>query len=110
MEEVRTYGPNVLSFKVVTGRRRWYIIGCYIAPDDAQTIERVVTALGDQPRGTALIVAGDFNTDLGEMASDGRGTEIAAEITEAGLEDMTAHFLPRKRRWGRERRTWSMVR
>ena len=23
---------------------------------------------------------------------------------------MTAHFLPRKRRWGRERRTWAMVR
>ena len=100
----------MLSFEVVTGRRRWYIIGCYIAPDDAQTIERVVTALGDQPRGTALIVAGDFITDLGEMESDGRGIEIAAALTEAGLEDMTAHFLSRKRRWGRERRTWSMVR
>ena len=98
---MRTYGPNVLSFEVVTGRRRWYIIGCYIAPDDARTIDRVVTALGYQPRGTALIVAGDFNTDLGEMASDRRGIEIAAAITEAGLEDMTAHFLPRKRRWGR---------
>ena len=85
----------------MTGRRRWYIIGCNIAPDDARTIERVVTALGDQPRGTALIVAGDFNTDLGEMASVGKGTEIAAEITEAGLEDMTAHLLPRKRWWGR---------
>ena len=55
-------------------------------------------------------MAGDFNTDLREMASDGRGTEIATALTEAGLEDMTAHFLPRKRRWGRERRTWSMVR
>ena len=101
VEEVRTYGPNVLSFKVVTGRRQWYIIGCYIAPEDSQTIERVVTALGDQPRGTALIVAGDFNTDLGEMASNGRGIDIAAAITEAGLEDMTALFLPRKSRWGR---------
>ena len=28
----------------------------------------------------------------------------------AGVEDMTAHFLPRKHRWGRERRTWRMVR
>ena len=46
-------------------------------------------------------MAGDFNTDLGEMVSDGRGIEIAAALTEAGLEDMTAHFLPRKRRWGR---------
>ena len=31
-------------------------------------------------------------------------------MTEAGLEDMTAHFLPRKLKWVRERRTWSMVR
>ena len=44
------------------------------------------------------------------MASDGRGTEIAAALTEVGSEDMTAHFLPRKRRWGRDRKTWSMVR
>ena len=102
---MRTYGSNVLSFKVVTGRRRWYIIRCYIALNDARTIERFVTALGDQPRGTALIVAGDFNTDLGEMASGGRGIEITAALTEAGLEYMTAHFLPRKRRWGREQRT-----
>ena len=75
VEEARTSGPNVLSFDVVSGRRRWYIIGCYLAPDDAQTIERVVTALGDQPRGTALRVVGDLNTDLGDMACDERGTE-----------------------------------
>ena len=55
-------------------------------------------------------MAGDFNTDLGETASDGRGTEIAAELTEAGVEDMTANFLPTKRIWGRERWTWGMVR
>ena len=73
VEEVRQYGPNVLSFEVVSGWRRWYIVGCYIAPDDAQTIERVVTALGDQPKGTALVVAGDLNTDLGEMECDRRG-------------------------------------
>ena len=58
MEEVREYGPNVISFEVVTRRRRWYIIGCYIAPNDARMIEQVVTELGYQPRGTALVVAG----------------------------------------------------
>ena len=110
MEGFREYGPNVISFEVATGRRRWYIIRFYLAPDDARTIDRVVIALGDQLRGTALVVAEDFNTDLGETASDRRGTEIAAALTEAGVEDMTAHFLPRKRLWGRERRTWSMVR
>ena len=110
VEAVKEYGPNILSFEVATGGKRWYIIGCYFSPDDAWTIERVVTALGDQPRGTALLVAGDLNTDLGDTTSNGRGTEITAALTEAGVEDMTAHFLPRKRPWGRERRTWSMVR
>ena len=44
------------------------------------------------------------------MEGDRRGAEISAALTEAGLEDMAAHFLPRKRRWGRERWTWAMVR
>ena len=82
-------------------KRRWYIIRCYLAPDNAWTIERVVTALGDQLRGTALLVAGGLNTDLGDTDNDRRGSEIVAAMTEAGVEDMTAHFLPRKRPWGR---------
>ena len=73
-------------------------------------IERVVPALGDQPRGTALLVAGDFNKNLGDTENDERGVEITAEMIEAGVEDMTAHFLPRKGPLGRERRTWIMVR
>ena len=84
VEAVREYRPNVLSFEIATGRRRWYIIGCYLAPDDARTIDRVVTAMGDQPRGTALLVAGDLNTDLGATDNGRRGSEIAAALTEAG--------------------------
>ena len=64
VEALREYVPNVLSFEVATGARQWYIIGCYLAPDDDEMIERAVAALGDKPRGTALIVAGDLNTDL----------------------------------------------
>ena len=81
---LRYFGPNLLSFEVATGGRQWYIIGCYIAPDNARTIERVVTVLWDQPRGTALLVGGEFNTNLGDTASDRRVAEIAAALTEAG--------------------------
>ena len=62
-----------MSVEVVSGRRRVYIVGCYIAPDDAQTIERVVKAMKDKPAGSALIVAGNLNTDLGEVEGDRRG-------------------------------------
>ena len=60
-------------------------------------IERVVTVLGDRPKGTALVVAGDLNTDLKDSENDRRGTDISEEMTAVGVEDMTAHFLPRKR-------------
>ena len=73
-------------------------------------IESVVTALKEHPRGTALIVVGDLNTTLVDPENDRRGTDIAAALMEAGLEDMSVHFLPRQRRWGQEQWTWSMVR
>ena len=104
-EAVQEYGPNVMSFEVATGARRWYIIGCYLAPDDTSMIERVVTALGDRPKGTALVVAGDLNTDLEDSENDRRGTKITAAMAAAGVRDTTTQFLPRKRRCGRERRT-----
>ena len=84
-----------MSFELATGERQWYIIGCYLAPDDTSTIERVVTALRDIPKGTTLIVAGDLNTDLEDSESDRRRTEIAAAMTAAGVEDMTTHFIPK---------------
>ena len=98
-----------MSFELATSAWRCYIIGCYLASDDTLTIERVVAALKDRPKGTALAVAGDLDTALDDPENDRRGTEIAAALTEAGVEDITAHFLLWRRRWGRERRTWSMV-
>ena len=47
---------------------------------------------------------------MADPENDMRGTEIAAVPTEAGIEVMAAHFLPRRSRWNQERRTWSMVR
>ena len=100
MEAVRQFGPNVVSFQLAKGARRWYIIGCYLTPENTLTIESVVTALKESPKVTALVVARDLNTALDDLENDRRGTEIAAALTEAGLKDMTAHFLPRRRRWG----------
>ena len=85
VEAVREYEPNVMSFEVATGARRWYIIRCYLAPDDTKTIERVVTTLGDRPKVTALVVVGDLNTDLEDSESDRRGTVIVAAMTVAGV-------------------------
>ena len=73
VEALRQFSPNVVGFQLATGARRWYIIGCYLAPEDTSTIESVVAALKEQPRGAALLVAGDLNTTLTYPENNRRG-------------------------------------
>ena len=47
VEAVQQFGLNVIGFQLVTGARRWYIVGCCLSPDNTSTIERVVEALRD---------------------------------------------------------------
>ena len=45
-------------------------MGCYLAPDDILTIESIVAALKEQPRGAKLLGARDINTKLSEPEGD----------------------------------------
>ena len=96
VEAVQKFGQNVIGFQLATGARRWYIVGCYLAPDDTSTIERVVEAIRERPKGAELLVAGDLNVNLAYTEGDRRGEDITTTITTEGLEDMAPHFLPRK--------------
>ena len=72
-------------------------------------METVVKVIGRRPPGAELMVAGDFNVDI--LAPEGRRAEnIATDLATAGVEDMAQHFMPRGRRWCRDRRTWDMRR
>ena len=73
------------------------------------TIESVVAALKELPWGAELLVAGDFNVKLSETEGDRRGDDTVAALETEGLEDMSVHFLPRRRSWYRDGRTWSMI-
>ena len=64
MEAVQQFGPNVIWFQLVTGARRWYIVGCYLAPDYTSTIERFVEALRERPMGVELLVAPPTSSPL----------------------------------------------
>ena len=55
-------------------------MGCYLAPDDTSTIESVVAALKERPRGPKILVAGDFNVNLSYPEGDRKGEDIAAAI------------------------------
>ena len=80
VEAVQQFGPNIVGFQLATGERRWYIVGCYIAPNDTSTIESVVAALKERPRGAELLVEGDFNFSLSEPEGDWKGEDIAASM------------------------------
>ena len=38
VEAVQQFGPNVIGFQLVTGAWRWYIVGCYLTPDNTSAI------------------------------------------------------------------------
>ena len=60
-------------------------MGCYLAPDETLTVENVVAALKECPRGAELLVTGDFNVNLAEPEGDRRGDDIAVAMATEGL-------------------------
>ena len=34
IENERARGPNVISFELVTGEERWFVVGCYLTPSE----------------------------------------------------------------------------
>ena len=94
VEEIQKFGPNVVGFHLATGEWQWYIVGFYLAPDDTLTIDGVIAALNERPRGDKLLVEGDLNINMEEPEGYCREEEIVAALITAGLEDMLAHFLP----------------
>ena len=66
VEEHKFHETNVSSFNLDWGGEEMVCCGCYLVPDYASTIERVVAAISQFPHGAALMVEGDFNTELAE--------------------------------------------
>ena len=89
VEAVQNYRPNMIGYQLVTGARQWYIVGCYLAPNNTWTIERVVKALRNQPKGAELLVASDMNTNLAAPEGDRREEDIATRIATEDREDKT---------------------
>ena len=54
------HSPNVTSIHLDSDGSRCFIDRCYLAPDNASTIESIILAIGQRPHGSALLVASDF--------------------------------------------------
>ena len=64
IEYRRLQGPNFVSFHLVTGGRWWHIVGLYISPRYASTIEDVLASIRDRPYWSETLVAGNLNANL----------------------------------------------
>ena len=87
----------------------WNVVGCYILPNDASTIEDIIMVIIRRTRGAELPVVKNFDTNLADPERPMRTDEIAVSIISAGLEDMITNFLSRYNPWSRDGRTYRII-
>ncbi len=109
IEEAEMWGPNVLSFQLILGATRWYIVGCYIPPTNLTTLTHVNEAWRACPKGCHPILLGDLNLNLA-VPCNKRDDTIANQVDAMALTDMSNHFCQWHRRRSRGRWTWRMRR
>ena len=49
VKALQQFGTNVVRFQLMTWEWQWYIVGCYLSPHDALTIECFIVAVGKVP-------------------------------------------------------------
>ena len=88
------YGPNVPAFQLVLGATRWYIIGCYITPNNLTTLLLIEQEWQACPKGCLPIMLGDLNTNLA-APQDERDKMIAELVDSMALVSMSSHVPQR---------------
>ena len=84
-------------------------MGCYIAPYDASTIEAIVLAISQRPRGADLLVESNLNPNLESPEGNMCDEYITVSLAAVVLEYMSAQFLPWHKPWLRGGQTWIMI-
>jgi hypothetical protein len=97
IKEVELHGPNVLSFQLVSGATRWYIMGCYILPTNLTTLTHLEQAWLACPKGCLPILLGDLNVNL-TAPHNRRNDTIAKQVNAMALIIMSNHFCQWHRR------------
>ena len=109
VKEVELQGPNVLSFQLVSGATRYYIVGCYIPPNNLTTLTHIEQAWMACPKGCLPIMLGDLNVNLA-APRDKPDKTIAEQVDAMNLVDMSSRFRQRRGKNSHGRWTWRMRR
>ena len=105
VEEQREWGPHVLSFRLITGKGQYCVIGAYIPPSDDAPLADIEKAWRSCPKGSKPILLGDLNADIEYPKSD-RDVAVAEQAAGMDVYDMSRVFRQRHRTRSRGRWTW----
>ncbi len=94
VETVSIVSPNVLTFQLVTGGVRFFVIGAYIPPADTTGVDDLRDAWGKCPSNCKPLLLGDLNINFGSPHSK-REEIIVDLVEEINLANISQKFCQR---------------
>ena len=95
LESIKSFGANVIRATLVSGQKRWYIIGAYIPPseEDGGTLDAIAAAGESTNQRWPIILLGDLNCNLDKPEGNSiigaeRRMETATLMSTLGLSNM----------------------
>jgi hypothetical protein len=95
VEAAKVVTPNLLTFQLVSGYERFYVMGIYIPPNDTTGVDAL-----------RMAVMGDLNFSF-EHPCDAREENIADLIDEINLVDTSQKFALRRCRMQSAKKPWT---
>ena len=83
---MRNFVPNVVSFIITSGWKRWYGVGDYVPPTNLPTTNWIRQVLECGQKGMRKLLVGDLNTCL-KNSRDQREENLATVLAGYGLTD-----------------------
>ena len=106
IEATKIVTPNLITFQLVTGDQRYYVIGIYIPPNDTEGGHDLRAAWEACPADCHPIVMGDLNINVGNPRDD-READIVDLLDEINLVDTSRKFTLRRCRQQKARTRWT---
>ncbi len=78
VEAVHVASPSILTFQLVTGGIRFFVMGVYIPPVDTTEVDDLRAALAKCPTNCKPLLLGDLNIDFEALQT--KREEIIADL------------------------------
>ena len=94
VEAVTIVSPNLLTFQLVTGEERYFVMGAYIPPADTTGVDDLRAAWGACPDNCKPLLMGDLNINLRDPRSE-REEIIADFLNDVNVVNVSRKFRQR---------------